>query len=90
MLDAEFQLAELEHQSLCFFAGVLIVTAYSNLPKILKFHTFCPKIGNFFTQLMAKEDGLGPEVSVLLCNTNLEVQRNIFCGLVLFYLGQNF
>ena len=86
-----FPLAELEHRSLWgFFAGVLLVTTYSNLPKILKFHTFCPKIGNFFTQLMAKEDGLGPEVSVLLCNTNLEVQRNIFCGLVLFYLGQNF
>ena len=32
---------------------------------------------------MAKEDGLGPEVSVLSCNTNLEVQRNIFCGLFL-------
>ena len=31
---------------------------------------------------MAKEDGLGPEVLALLCNTNLEVQRNIFCGLV--------
>ena len=39
-----FPLAELEHRSLwVFFAGVLLVTTYSNLPKILKFHTFCPK-----------------------------------------------
>ena len=32
---------------------------------------------------MAKEEGLGPEVLAPLCNTNFEVQRNIFCGLVL-------